>query len=337
MLRLKLLLLLFFVLFSQLQSEVIDLKVSLKNGTTGGIGKADTIKIITLHGGMGSIGELQNKQGKIVFEKINVPDDSPILIQVSFKGANYNKMVPPTPAIRNKEQEIIVYDTTSDSKNINIKNLLQIIREENAIRIFKIFLVNNETNPPQSYIDEKNPLDIYIPSDAQEIRGQLNQGDSKMGIPLTLKDGKKGKIIDRPLLPGNSEIQISYTLSAKSLADISFKDEFSIEDKKIPQIILFKPKDMKVSVKGATEVKDIKENIPHQLGALSVFYPANSSIEISVSGGSADQEVGEEMNSSNSRQVKNGTIFTSWDRSLLAVIGFLAMFFSFSAIVFYRK
>ena len=116
MFKLKIFISLFLLFFSYLPAEEINLKISLKNGTTGGIGKADTIKLIALQGGMVPIGEFQNKQGDFVLEKINFPDEAPVLIQVSYKGANYNKMVPPAPMFRTKVQEITVYEVTSEFK-----------------------------------------------------------------------------------------------------------------------------------------------------------------------------------------------------------------------------
>ena len=102
-------------------AEELNLKISLKNGTSGGVGRADTIKLIALQGGMVPIGEFQNKQGDFVLEKINVPDEAPLLIQVNYKGANYNKMVPPKLPCLEQKQEITVYESTSEFKNIDVK------------------------------------------------------------------------------------------------------------------------------------------------------------------------------------------------------------------------
>ena len=326
---------LFLMSLSYLQAEEIVLKISLKNGTTGGIGKADTIKLIALQGGMTPIGEFQNKQGDFTLEKINFPDQTPVLIQVSYKGANYNKMVPPTPVFRSKVQEITVYELTSELKDIEVRSLMQIIREENLLRVYKIFLIENKTNPPRSFQNTTTPIEIFVPSEAGEIFGQLTQGDSKMGIPLNLRDGAKGKIVDRPILPGTSELQIAYTIPAESLADVSFKDEFSFEDKNSPRIIFFKPKDMKIEIKGSIEQKDIKEEIPQGLGAIRASYPNSKSVEVAVSGGKP--EVEEMTQGSQNRKVRNGTIFTTWDKSLLGVIGILGLLGTLSLVFVYRK
>lgn len=335
MFKSKIFLSLFFLFFSYLPAEEINLKISLKNGTTGGIGKADTIKLIALQGGMVPIGEFQNKQGDFVLEKINFPDEAPVLIQVSYKGANYNKMVPPAPMFRTKVQEITVYEVTSEFKGIDIKSLMQIIREENSIRVYKIFLIDNQTKPPRSFQNSESPLEVFVPAEAKEIFGQLTQGDSKMGIPLNLRDGVKGKALDRPILPGTSELQIAYVLPAESLADISFKDEFSFEDKKSPRIIFFKPKDMKINIKGAKEINEINESIPQGLGALRAIYPESGAVEISVSGGKP--EIEEIQQTSQNRKVRNGTIFTTWDKSLLGVVGIIGLLFTFSFLFVYRK
>lgn len=322
-----------FFIVSSIQSEEINLKISLKNGTTGGVGQADSIKLIALQGGMVPVGEFTNKSGDFKLEKLNIPDGAPVLIQVNYKGANYNKMVPPAPNFRNKIQEIAVYETTSDLKNIEVKSLLQIVREENLVRIYKIFLIENKSNPPRSYQNKENPLEIFVPKEATEVFGQLTQGDSKMGIPLSLVDGKKGKVLERPILPGASELQITFVIEAKSLASISFSDELNFEDPKSPRIIFFKPKDMNVDLKNAVSKEELKENIPEGLGAIRAIYSPTSPVQISVAGGSAEQE----ETQTTSRKVRNGSIFTTWDKSLLAVVGFLGLFFTFSFLFVYKK
>lgn len=335
MLGLNLFIIILISLFSQLGAEELNLKISLKNGTNGGVGRADTIKLIALQGGMTPIGEFQNKQGDFVLEKINAPDEAPLLIQVNYKGANYNKMVPPAPMFRTKVQEITVYETTSEFKNIDVKGLMQIIREENTVRVYKIFLIENQTNPPMSFQNKQSPLEVFVPANATEVFGQLKQGDSKMAIPLNLVDGQKGKVLDRPILPGASELQISYALPAKSLSDVSFKDEMNFEDKKSPRVIFFKPRDMKIEIKGAVTKEEIKDNIPQGLGALRVIYPQSSPVDISVVGGSFEPE--EEHHSAETRKVRNGTIFTTWDKSVLGVIGILGLLFTLSFVFVYRK
>lgn len=69
MFKFKLFLIVSIIFTLHLNAEEIDLKISLKNGTTGGVGRADTIKLIALQGGMTPIGEFQNKQGNFILEK----------------------------------------------------------------------------------------------------------------------------------------------------------------------------------------------------------------------------------------------------------------------------
>ena len=175
MFKLKIFISLFLLFFSYLPAEEINLKISLKNGTTGGIGKADTIKLIALQGGMVPIGEFQNKQGDFVLEKINFPDEAPVLIQVSYKGANYNKMVPPAPMFRTKLQEIIVYEVTSEFKGIDIKSLMQIIREENSIRVYKIFLIDMNEDYLENNSNERKVIDYLSGMTDRYIKKQYEK------------------------------------------------------------------------------------------------------------------------------------------------------------------
>ncbi|MCB1177413.1 MAG: hypothetical protein KDK36_07535, partial [Leptospiraceae bacterium] len=121
-------------------------KISIKNGSTGTVGKADTIKLIALDSGMKPVGEYKEKVGEFTLPKINIPDGAPILIQAIYKGVNYNKMVPPAPQFRSKVQEVIVYEKTNSTKDLEVQSLIQIIRLKNFLNIHKVFLLNNKSN-----------------------------------------------------------------------------------------------------------------------------------------------------------------------------------------------
>lgn len=105
---------LLFLIQSPTDSEELDLKIRIKNGTTGKEGNIESLKVIALQQGMIPIKEIGPSNGSFVIPKLSVPDQTPILLQAKYEGVNYNKMVPPVPVLRSGIQEIVVYEKTKD-------------------------------------------------------------------------------------------------------------------------------------------------------------------------------------------------------------------------------
>ncbi|TGN02564.1 hypothetical protein [Leptospira yasudae] len=316
-------------------SEELELKIRIKNGTTGQEGSIESLRIIALQQGMIPIKEIGPSRGSFVVSKLTVPDQTPILLQAKYTGVNYNKMVPPVPVMRSGVQEIVVYEKTRDKSLVRTRSAMQISRGRDFLRVFKIFLISNNTIPPKSYQDEQNPFEIFVPSEATEVAGQLTQGESRMAIPLSLQDGPNGKLLDRAILPGSSELQISYTIPANNLSTVTFKDRMLAEKEEGYRAVFSKPQDMEVSFIGAAKQEKIQEDVPSDMKAFKIGYPSpRYEVSISVSGGNpvADVET-ERVN----RKIENGTWFPTTERSLLGLVAILGFLFTLSFIFIYRK
>ncbi|TGK29498.1 hypothetical protein EHQ12_16890 [Leptospira gomenensis] len=326
-----------FVIFfaaSSLTSEEVELKVRIKNGTTGKDGSIESLRLIALQQGMIPVREMGAASGSFTIPKTSVPDQAPLLLQVKYAGVSYNKMIPPVPVMRSGIQEVIVYEKTKDKSLVRTRSAMQITRGRDFLRVFKIFLISNNTIPPKSYQDEQNPFEIFVPSEATEVVGQLTQGESKMAIPLQLQDGPNGKYLDRALLPGSSELQISYTIPASNLSTVTFKDRMLAEKEEGFRAVFSKPADMEVSFLGANKQERIQEDAPADMRAFKVGYPApRYELSISVSGGAAVEMETERAN----RKIENGTWFPTTERSLLGLTAVLGFLFTLSFVFVYRK
>ncbi|MFA4793983.1 hypothetical protein [Leptospira kirschneri] len=324
---------LLFLIQSPTDSEELDLKIRIKNGTTGKEGNIESLKVIALQQGMIPIKEIGPSNGSFVIPKLSVPDQTPILLQAKYEGVNYNKMVPPVPILRSGIQEIVVYEKTKDKSFLRTRSAMQISRGRDFLRVFKIFLISNNTIPPKSFQDEQNLFEIFVPSEATEVMGQLTQGDSRMPIPLSFRDGPNGKLLDRAILPGNSELQISYTIPASNLSTVTFKDRMLTEKEEGFRAIFSKPQDMEISFIGASKQERIQEDAPSDMKAFKVSYPSPKfEVSISVSGGAPilDMET-QKVN----RKIENGTWST--ERSLLGLVAILGFLFTLSFIFVFRK
>jgi hypothetical protein len=304
-------------------------EVVIKNGTLNQSGKVDSLKLIAISSGMQPIAELAGFDSKMIIDKIDIPDESPILFQAKYKGATYNKMVPPAPNFRNKPIEIIVYETTSNINDIDIKSVIQINREEDSLRFIKVYIFDNSTNPPKSFLPPES-LEVFIPESAQNLRGQYTQADSKMGIPLSLDKGNIGRKFDRAILPGQSDLVISYNIKSNPSEITEYEDRILFE-KENGKVYLLNPPDMKIKNKISGPPEKITDSGPDGMAGLKMVYN-NGIANIEVSGG---KPLVKETPSE--RKVVNGTIFINWINSTYGVLAVMGILFSLSFIFVYNK
>ena len=304
-------------------------EVIIKNGTTGQPGSVDGLKLIIISNGMQTLSELPGFSNKLSINNISLPDDLPVLFQVKFRGATYNKMVPPAPMFRTKPVEIIVYDTVNDLSGLDIKNVVQISREENSLRFIKVYIFNNLTNPKKSYVLTK-PLEIFIPEQANEVKGQYTQSDSKMGIPLSLEKGEVGRKFDRAILPGQSELFISYTIPSNKNEITTLEDRILFE-KEEGRVFLLNPPDIKIKGRDLSPPTVISESGPDGMMGIRLNYKNKIAI-LEIIGGNPQRE-----DTPQERKVVNGKIFVNWINSTYGVLAILCLLISLSYIFVYKK
>lgn len=304
-------------------------EIVIINGTTSQSGSIDSLKIITINTSMIPLGELSGFTGSKKIENMSLPDDLPVLFQAKYKGVTYNKMVPPAPIFRQKPVEITVYETISEFNGLDIKSVIQIVREENFLRFVKLYIFNNSTNPKRSYLSIPPP-EIFIPENAEDVRGQFTQSDSKMGIPLTLAKGRLGRIFERGILPGQSDLIISYKIPSKKNELTTIEDQILFE-KEDSKVFLINPPDMVVRGRDL-QTSILQESGPDGMLGISIKYN-NKKAFLEIRGGEPIKKEAEVQE----RKVINGTIFTNWQNSTYGVLAVVALLFSLSFIFIYNQ
>ncbi|MCB1178422.1 MAG: hypothetical protein KDK36_12630, partial [Leptospiraceae bacterium] len=176
-------------------------------------------------------------------------------------------------------------------------------------------------------------LQVFIPKSAQNLSIQLTQGKKGMPIPLNLEDGDKGRVINRAILPGESNLQFSYLIESDEGKE-TIIEELPIIEQSESQVIFLKPDDMKLKSEGADYNKIEDNDVPEGMGVYSIKISRNKSYKIVISGGSV---VEENHSAPRGPNVVNGTIFTTTEKSIFGVIAVLALLISLSFIFIYRK
>ncbi|TGL85556.1 hypothetical protein EHQ68_17280 [Leptospira congkakensis] len=319
-------------LSSSSYAEKLSIYGTIQNGTTGGLGKADSIRMLALQGAMVPLADIGPQSGKFRFPETELPEGAPILLQIQYQGVNYNKMIPPTSKFRTSPQDVTVYDTGADRKQVAIKSLMQVMREKKGLRVFKLFLIDNSSKPPKSFDSKLSPLEYSVAAEATEILAQIQQPGSKMAIPLGIPEGKNGgRLLDRAILPGVSEMQISYFIPNQF---DKFTERMLIESENGKFPIFVKPQDMEIKTGEGTPVTKLDKDVPPGLSAYVLSsLDFGTPVEFTFSGGKPLPTISNNTNP----EIWNGSILTSWDLSLFAVVGFLGFLFTLSFIFVYRK
>ena len=320
-----------FLFYTSLFSDTI--KVKLINGTLSSVGKAESVKLLSLSGGMETIASKENVSGELEFTGVSLPASAPVLVQATYNKVNYNKIIPPVAEMRNAVQELVVYDAIDDKGILEINSLLQIVREPNVYRVYKVFLIHNTSKPPRTFYSETKPLEVFIQPVHSELYGQLRQETSSMGIPLDLQNGVKGRKISRGIMPGRSEIQISYTIPIENNSSM-LEDRQVLDEGGNFRAVFVKPKDIRVKIENAESSSQLEKEIPEGLTAYKVNYPLSKPIQIFLSGGTP---VSVQKPQPTNREITNGKIFTDVWKNLIGIVTILAFLVSLSFIFVYRS
>jgi hypothetical protein len=312
---------------SGILSSPSSLKIQIWNETQNKEGIADELKLIKLEGGMVPIFQTENIQGKYNTPIMEIPDSLPVLIQIKYKNVSYNKMLPPVAEMRSGLIKVSVFDDTQDQSVLKVKSFIEVLKEVNRLLVYKIYIIENNSSPKKSYINDQNPFRAYLPSSATEVRASLTQEGSRMAIPLNLQDGK----LDRGIQPGTSELQISYSIPLDS-EKLVFHDEISpIEGGE--RILFARPRDMELIQGNEGNFSEIiADDIPAGNRAFRMKFSDQGKFEVVFKGGTPLLPDPSKIQ----RTLRNGSILDTWQNSLLAVLASLLFFVSIASFLIYK-
>ncbi len=187
------------------------------NGTDG---KPQPNVSITLvkpgQNGMQTIGSAtSDAAGHFVFEK-DQPGGGPQLLQASYKGVNYNKLM--TPNIPTSGVELQVFESTKSPAIANVaQRMLLIEPAAGRIAMAETVVVQNDSKTTYSN-DDLGGLRFYLPPAANGQARVNVQGPQGMPLPRAAQRTAETDIyqVNFPIKPGQTEFEVSYVLPAGS-------------------------------------------------------------------------------------------------------------------------
>ncbi len=167
-------------------------------------------------GGMKTLGTTTtDAQGHFAFAN-DQPGGGPQLLQASYGGVNYNKLM--TPNIPTSGVELDVFESTKSADVAHVVQRMMVFEPTiSQISVNQTVVVQNASTKTYNNTDAGG-LRFYLPPEAN---GQVKinaQGPAGMPLPRPAERTEKENIfkIDFPVKPGETEFQIAYVLPAGS-------------------------------------------------------------------------------------------------------------------------
>jgi len=162
--------------------------------------------------GMQTIGTtVSDAAGKFVFEK-DQPGGGPQLLQATYNGVNYNKLM--TPNIATSNVELDIFDATKSPDVARVaQHMLLVEPSTSSIGVSENFVIQNDSTSTYS-----NPavgsVRFYLPPEANgQVKVQV-QGPQGMPLPRAAERTQIEGVykVDYPIKPGETQFEVDYAL-----------------------------------------------------------------------------------------------------------------------------
>ena len=164
--------------------------------------------------GMQTLGTtITNLSGHFVFQN-DRPGGGPQLLQATYKGVNYNKLL--TPNIPTSNVELEIFEATNSPSVARIAQQMMLIEPSSSqIAVSETSILQN--NSTTTYNNEKlGSLRFYLPAAANgQVRVNV-QGPQGMPLPRAAEKTEEEGIfkVNYPVKPGETQFEIAYVLPA---------------------------------------------------------------------------------------------------------------------------
>jgi hypothetical protein len=166
--------------------------------------------------GMRTLGNaVSDHSGRFRFEN-DQPGGGPQLLQASYKGVNYNKLI--TPNVPTSGVELDVYEATKSPSVARIAQRMLLLEPSlSRINVNETVIVQNGGNTTFNN-DTLGAIRFYLPPAAN---GQVRisaRGPQGMPLPRPAEKAEQNDIfkVQFPVKPGETEFQITYVLPVGS-------------------------------------------------------------------------------------------------------------------------
>ncbi|MDQ2841323.1 MAG: hypothetical protein M3Y72_09845 [Acidobacteriota bacterium] len=153
--------------------------------------------------------------GHFLFER-DQPGGGPQLLQASYQGVNYNKLI--TPDIPTSNVEVDIYDVKKSPAVAHVAQRMMLIEPSaSQIAVSETVVVQNDSNTTYNN-DALGGLRFFLPPAANGQSRVNVQGPQGMPLPRAAEKTSETDVfqVNFPIKPGQTEFDVSYVLPAGS-------------------------------------------------------------------------------------------------------------------------
>jgi len=183
------------------------------NSTTGKPQPGVSITLVKPgQGGMRTLGTtVTDASGHFLFDK-DEPGGGPQLLQATYKGVNYNKLM--TPNIPTSNVELDVFESTKSPAVAQIAQQMLLFEPSSSqTAVSETVLIQNSSNTTYTN-GELGSLRFFLPPGADGQVRVSAQGPQGMPLPQAAQKTQEAGIfkVDFPIKPGQTEFDINYVI-----------------------------------------------------------------------------------------------------------------------------
>ncbi len=181
---------------------------TVTNGTTGKPAAGDEVILINISNGMDVAANTKaDSSGKFSFTLKDGP--GPHLIRAVHQGVTYHQVAPPGT----NSVEVKVYDVAKKLSQVRVTaDVMRFQAESGTLQGVRLFAVNNASSPPKTQMNDHN-FEFYLPEGAkiEQTHARAPNGQP-ISAEITAQSEKNRYAVAFPLRPGETQIQVQYTL-----------------------------------------------------------------------------------------------------------------------------
>jgi len=271
-------------------AQTASISGKIENGTTSKPAVAEWVTLVVAgQGGMQTLQQFE-KVSKYEFPNLKPQQGIPYLIRASYKGVVYTKATMVVEAKR-YESNVSVYETTDKWTDINVRvPHIVLARDEDVLQVEQTFEINNSGKFTFQISDQAKPtFRFQLPAGAQ-IKSLTTSLNSNMPITQSHFKFEDGEGINYSLLPGTTQIQVTYAVGYPDRIDFASKWYYNIAECNV----FITPPDVTVKSERFKKIED-RQMAEHNFIIYSATnIKAGESPTLSLSGGSSIKKEEEE-------------------------------------------
>ncbi len=233
------------------ESAAQTISGTVTNGTTGKPATGDEVILINIANGMDEAANTKtDSAGKFSFMLKDGPG-APHLIRAMHQGVAYHQMAPPGTST----VDLSVYDVAKSVPGVQVTaDVMRFQADNTAMQGIRLFAVNNASSPAKTQMNDHN-FEFYLPPGAKVEQAQAKAPNGQpIAADVTPQAQKNLYAVVYPLRPGETQIQVEYTLP--------YSGEIKIDPKLLApaeHMVVVLPKSMQFSADNASLFQSMQD------------------------------------------------------------------------------